>query len=161
MPRKKSHAIEEEREIETRMASVLMFVVQKKEMGFSKKDQRKFFILLNKVHRKDRFWWGGLLIDAIGDSTKDLTIDQLASVEKEVIKKKEDCFMEKFKNVYIKRAEKRGVTVGVKKGREEERRAVALRLLQEGMKTPFVAKISRLTIKEIKGLQLKKLESKI
>ena len=33
---------EEEREIETRMASVIMFVVQKKQMGFSKKDQRNF-----------------------------------------------------------------------------------------------------------------------
>ncbi|MCY4524134.1 MAG: Rpn family recombination-promoting nuclease/putative transposase [Halobacteriovoraceae bacterium] len=148
---------------------VVLLIFQKSHRDFPKKDQREFFKLLHGLSRKERFRLGEILMGFIGNCHPDLSLEQLASAEQEVIKGKEDCFMEKFKNFYVEQAEERGMEKGreegmekgreegMEKGREEgmkkERKTMALKLLQEGMEISFVSKVSGLTIEEIKSLE--------
>ncbi|MCY4523479.1 MAG: Rpn family recombination-promoting nuclease/putative transposase, partial [Halobacteriovoraceae bacterium] len=91
---------------------VALLVFQKSHRVFTEKDQREFFKLLHRLPRKEMSRLGKILTGFIGSCHPDVTVDQLASAEREIITNKEDCFMEKFKNFYVEQAEERGMEKG-------------------------------------------------
>ncbi|WP_018250409.1 Rpn family recombination-promoting nuclease/putative transposase [Orenia marismortui] len=54
----------------------------------------------------------------------------------------------------LKKAEKKGMKRGIEKGREEERKEIAITMLKNGIKIDEVAKITKLSTKEIEKLKI-------
>ena len=54
---------------------------------------------------------------------------------------------------YITSTEQMGIEKGIEKGREEERRSLALKMLQENIPLDMIARITDLTIAQLQQLQ--------
>lgn len=54
---------------------------------------------------------------------------------------------------YITSIEQMGIEKGIEKGREEERRSLALKMLQENIPLDMIARITDLTIAQLQQLQ--------
>ncbi|MCY4523223.1 MAG: Rpn family recombination-promoting nuclease/putative transposase, partial [Halobacteriovoraceae bacterium] len=113
------HDFEIPRQTKHLTSCVALLIFQKSHTSFVKRDQKEFFKLLHKLPEKEKLWLGEVLMGFIGNCHPDLGLEQLASVEREIIKKKEGCFMEKFKNFYVEQAEERAMEKGIEKGMEK------------------------------------------